>query len=131
VEDKWYLPQEVELQEQGCIKAEVFIPDDSLWFSGHFPQEPILPGVAIILMVWRAIVQGTGKQSKEIMLDALKRVRFTQPVRPGERVSVHINCGGSGDKTSYTFKVLSRGNVICSGLIAASINNQYPSGNCG
>ncbi|MEN6622223.1 MAG: FabA/FabZ family ACP-dehydratase [Smithella sp.] len=119
MEDKWYLPQEVELEEQGFIKAEVLVPCDSLWFSGHFPEEPILPGVAIIQMVWQAIVRGTGKQSKEITLDALKRVRFTQPVRPGERVSVHITCGGSGDKVSYTFKVLSRGNVICSGLIAA------------
>lgn len=119
MEDQWQLLEEVQSQEQGLIKAEAFVPTDSLWFSGHFPGEPILPGVALIHLVWQAIVRSTGEKNEEIVLGTLKRVRFTQPVRPGEKLSVLITYGSPGEETSYSFKVIGQGNVICSGLIAA------------
>lgn len=124
MENQWHLRQEVELQEQGNIKTEVFVPVDSIWFSGHFPGEPILPGFALIYLVWQAIVRCTGEKSKDIMLDTLKRVRFTQPVRPGDKISILISCGGTIQEPSYSFKVISRKNVICSGVIAAGEKRQ-------
>ena len=119
MEDRWQLIQEVKAKQQNQIETEVFVPTDSLWFSGHFPGEPILPGIALIHLVWQAIVCDAGKRSEEIRLDAVKRVRFTQPVRPGENLSVLITGGKAGEETLYSFKVVSRENVICSGLIAA------------
>ena len=119
MEDRWQLIQEVKAKQQNQIETEVFVPTDSLWFSGHFPGEPILPGIALIHLVWQAIVRDAGKRSEEIRLDAVKRVRFTQPVRPGENLSVLITGGKAGEETLYSFKVVSRENVICSGLIAA------------
>lgn len=119
MEDHWQLLQEVQAKEQNSIEAEAFIPTDSLWFSGHFPGEPILPGIALVNIVWQAIVRDAGKRSEEIRLDTLKRVRFTQPVRPGENLSVIITGSDAGDETLYSFKVVSKENVVCSGLIAA------------
>ena len=119
MEDRWQLIQEVKAKQQNQIETEVFVPTDSLWFSGHFPGEPILPGIALIHLAWQAIVRDAGKRSEEIRLDAVKRVRFTQPVRPGENLSVLITGGKAGEETLYSFKVVSRENVICSGLIAA------------
>ena len=119
MEDRWQLIQEVKAKQQNQIETEVFVPTDSLWFSGHFPGEPILPGIALINLVWQAIVRDAGNRSEEIRLDAVKRVRFTQPVRPGENLSVLITGGKAGEETLYSFKVVSRENVICSGLIAA------------
>ena len=124
MEDQWQLIQEVKAKEPNQIEAEVFVPTDSLWFSGHFPGEPILPGIALINIVWQAIVRDTGKRSEEIRLDKVKRVRFTQPVRPGENLSVLITGGEAGEETLYSFKVVSRENVICSGLIAAKKINK-------
>lgn len=119
MEDHWLLLQEVQAKEQNQIEAGAFVPADSLWFSGHFPGEPILPGMALIHLVWQAIVRDAGTRREEIRLDTLKRVRFTQPVRPGENLSVLISGDQSGEKTLYSFKVVSRENVICSGLIEA------------
>jgi len=119
VEDHWQLLQEVKIKEQNQIEAKAFVPNDSLWFSGHFPGEPILPGIALIHLVWQVIIRDAGKRNEEIRLDKIKRVRFTQPVRPGENLSVLITGGKAGEETLYSFKVVSRENVICSGLIAA------------
>ena len=120
VEDHWQLLQEVQTKEQNQIEGAAFVPTDSLWFSGHFPGEPILPGIALVHLVWQVIVRDAQKRSEEIRLDTLKRVRFTQPVRPGEHLSVIITSSEVGAGTLYSFKVVSKENVICSGLIAAT-----------
>ena len=117
MEDQWRLLQEVKAREQNRIEAQACVPIDSLWFSGHFPGEPILPGIALIHLVWQAIVEDAGKRSEEIRLDTLKRVRFIQPVRPGENLEVLVTGGKPGEET-YLFKVVGQGKVICSGLIA-------------
>jgi 3-hydroxyacyl-[acyl-carrier-protein] dehydratase len=119
VEDQWRLLQEVRTKEQNQIEAGALVPTDSLWFSGHFPGEPILPGIALINMAWQAIVQDAGTRDEKIQLDALKRVRFTQPVRPGENLSVFIVCDEFAEQVLYSFKVVRAENVICSGVIAA------------
>jgi len=119
MEDNWQLLREVQSQEQNRMEAQVFVPTDSLWFSGHFPGEPILPGMALVHLVWQAIVRDAGKRSEEIKLDTLKRVRFTQPVRPGDNLTVFITGDEVGEETFYSFKVVCKENAICSGLIAA------------
>jgi hypothetical protein len=45
-------------------------------------------------------------------------------VRPGQSLSVFITGGAAGEETLYSFKVVSRENVICSGLIAAQKINK-------
>ena len=119
MEDHWQLLCEVKAKEQNKIEAQAFVPPNSPWFSGHFPGAPILPGIALIHLVWQAIIREAGERREEIQLHTLKRVRFTQPVRPGETLSVIINDNQQGNDTLYSFKVVSGENVICSGLIAA------------
>jgi acyl carrier protein len=46
-------------------------------------------------------------------------VRFTQPVRPGEFLSLKITSEKAGEKTQYSFKITSKENVVCNGLIVA------------
>jgi 3-hydroxyacyl-[acyl-carrier-protein] dehydratase len=119
MQDHWQLLRQVQSKEQNEIEAQAFVPNDSLWFSGHFPGEPILPGVALVHLVWQAIARHAGEKSEEIKLDTLKRVRFTRPVRPGDKLSIFITGDEAGEETSYSFKVICEENVICSGLIAA------------
>jgi len=52
-------------------------------------------------------------------LHALRRVRFTQPVRPGENLSVNITAEDAGEDILFSFKVIKKENIVCSGLIAA------------
>ncbi|PKN69225.1 MAG: hypothetical protein CVU54_10790 [Deltaproteobacteria bacterium HGW-Deltaproteobacteria-12] len=119
MEDRWQLLREVKAKEQNRIEVEAFVPPNSPWFSGHFPGAPILPGIALIHLVWQAISREAGERGEELRLHTLKRVRFSQPVRPGEAFSAIITGGEPGNEAVYSFKVVSGENVICSGLIAA------------
>jgi len=124
VEDQWQLLTDVKTMEPNSIEASAFVPASSLWFSGHFPGEPILPGMALVHVVWQAIVREAGKRAEEITLTKLKRVRFTQPVRPGDHISVLITVSEEGSESTYSFKVVSGESVICSGGIAAKKINK-------
>ena len=69
------------------------------FFSGHFPQEPIMPGVLIVEVMAQvaAIVVGSeavGKEAKpeEKMgyLASIKEIKFRRSVRPGDRLEISV-----------------------------------------
>ncbi len=119
MKDQRHLLREVNAITPNEIEALAYVPTDSSWFLGHFPNEPILPGIALIYMAEQAIIQDAAAKGEEITFEALKRVRFTQPVRPGESLKVKVTSEETGEETLFTFKVVHEENVVCSGLIAA------------
>jgi 3-hydroxymyristoyl/3-hydroxydecanoyl-(acyl carrier protein) dehydratase len=116
---QWNLLGEVKSDKPNEIEALAYVPTDSPWFVGHFPGEPILPGIALIHMAEQAIIRHTEKRSEQVKLSALRRVRFTQPVRPGETLSLNIFGEEVSEEILFSFKVANKENIVCSGLIIA------------
>lgn len=92
------------------ITASVTADSNSSWFSGHFPNNPILPGVAQLKMVADLITRpGRGK----LFMTGLSRVKFRKLVKPGERLDIQVeSCDG---EDNYTFKITSGNDDVCSG----------------
>lgn len=70
------------------------VPADPFWARGHFPGNPLMPGVLICeaaaqLCAWFATKTGLLGNSL-IGLGALDEVRFRAPVRPGDRLIVAL-----------------------------------------
>jgi 3-hydroxyacyl-[acyl-carrier-protein] dehydratase len=125
LESQWSLLKEVRVTNDNHIDALADAPADSPWFSGHFPGEPILPGIALVHMVEQAIKQHALAKGDKIRLHALKRVKFTQPVRPDETLSVSITDENTGEDILFSFKVMKKENVVCSGsMTAKKINDK-------
>ena len=123
LESQWSLLKEIKATNHNYIQALVDVPVDSLWFSGHFPGQPILPGIALIYMAEQAIVQNALAKGEQVQLHALKRVRFTQPVRPGETLSLNISGEEAGEEILFSFKVANKKSIVCSdSIIAKRIN---------
>lgn len=65
-------------------------------FQGHFPGEPVFPGVLIIEGMAQtagaiAIAAGTGKgQDHIVYLLTVDKCKFRKPARPGDRIEYHI-----------------------------------------
>lgn len=93
--------------------AEITIPADSQWFEGHFPNDPILPGVAQLALVAELIKQ---KFDPVGGLSAVKRVRFRQIVRPADRLKITItrNCN---TLSGFNFSITCQDRTVCSGLL--------------
>jgi 3-hydroxyacyl-[acyl-carrier-protein] dehydratase len=124
LENQWSLLKEVKAVNNNHIEALAEVPADSPWFSGHFPGEPILPGIALVHLVEQAIEQEALKKGESFQFRSLKRVRFTQPVRPGDKLSVNISAENAGEDVLFSFKVLCKKNIVSSGLISAKRMNK-------
>ena len=61
------------------------------FFQGHFPGEPVMPGVLIlesmgqVASVMVAVRLGEGQKDKIAFLAGVDNARFRRPVRPGDR----------------------------------------------
>lgn len=54
-------------------------------FSGHFPDNPILPA---IVQVCAAVSLAEEEGGKAVRLAAVRSAKFLSPIRPGEEVSI-------------------------------------------
>ncbi len=71
------------------------IPADEFWVPGHYPTQPIFPGVLIaeIMAQVGAVVALTAHADhagKPVYLAGYDRLRFRRPVRPGDRLRVEV-----------------------------------------
>ena len=124
LESQWSLLKEIKVVNHNYIEAIVDVQVDSPWFSGHFPGEPILPGIALVYIAEQAIIQYALAKGEQIQLHTLKRVRFTQPVRPGETLSLNIIGEEAGEEILFSFKITNKENIVCSGAIVAKKINK-------
>jgi len=66
------------------------------FFQGHFPSEPIMPGVLIIEALAQTagalVCYSLGDQDKErkVYFMSVEDARFRKPVRPGDTVRLHV-----------------------------------------
>ncbi len=66
------------------------------FFQGHFPGEPVMPGVLIVeAMAQTAAVlvvstYGSASEGKLVYFMSMDGVRFRRPVFPGDRLELHV-----------------------------------------
>jgi len=71
------------------------VPEDAFWIPGHFPGEPVMPGVLIAeaLAQTAALVYLTAnrdKANRPVFLVGMDKMRFRQPVRPGATLRLEV-----------------------------------------
>ncbi len=101
------------------ITASAGVPGDSAWYAGHFPDNPILPGIAILALVKEAIITAELREGRRMVITGLSRVRFRLPVKPDDRMTVEITREKKGDGMAYLFSVLLAGEAACTGVFTA------------
>ncbi len=76
-----------------CSKT---FPIEEPFFRGHFPGDPIVPGVILT----EAIAQASGIAAshegnrRSFRLSAIRQMKFLRAVRPGEKVVLHVEKRG-------------------------------------
>jgi 3-hydroxyacyl-[acyl-carrier-protein] dehydratase len=83
------------------------IPDDSAvaiknvsinepYFQGHFPAQPVMPGVLIIEAMAQAAAvlvvrtMGSEAEGKLVYFMSVDQARFRKPITPGDSVRIHV-----------------------------------------
>lgn len=92
--------------------ARVSAKPDSPWFSGHFPDDPILPGIAQLSMVTEVMRTAFGINGS---LESVSRVKFKKIIRPDEILDIEIK--SDKKEYNYSFKITSAQQEVCSGRL--------------
>jgi 3-hydroxyacyl-[acyl-carrier-protein] dehydratase len=118
--NRWNLLKDVKRIASNALEAQADVPQDCIWLTGHFPGEPILPGIALINTVYETIVWDARDRGESVQISSLKRIRFTGPVRPGEKFVLNLTHEDVGGERLFHFKVAVNENIVCSGLVAVA-----------
>jgi len=79
------------------VKAELLINPGHKIFEGHFPGQPVVPGVCMMEMVKEVIEHVTGKKTKLVKAQEMKFLAIIDPSR-NNRINAVIkyNAGEDG-----------------------------------
>ncbi len=130
-----FIDEIIEMDENRVTGAYRF-KDDEFFYAGHFPGNPITPGVILIEMMAQSGIVALGIYNimlqKHIGVDDVGKVltlfsyadqvEFLRPVLPGERVIVH------GEKIHYRRGIFKArvsaegedGSPICSAILTGA-----------
>ncbi|MBE7210132.1 MAG: 3-hydroxyacyl-ACP dehydratase FabZ [Gluconacetobacter diazotrophicus] len=82
------------------------------FFTGHFPQRPVMPGVLIIEAMAQTaaalvvLTLGGSIENKLVYFMSIENAKFRRPVGPGDQLRIHVE------------KQRARGNVYRFGAVA-------------
>ena len=87
----------------------VRLEEESPFFSGHFPGDPILPGVGLLGLVLEAAAKW---EQRSVALLGLRDFRLRRVVRPGEAIEVHLSRADGRGEVRFA--------VRCGAVLASS-----------
>jgi len=68
------------------------ITANELFLIGHFPEEPIMPGVLLLEAMAQvaaiALLSKEGFQKRRVLLGGVEKARFRHPVYPGDQLLI-------------------------------------------
>jgi 3-hydroxymyristoyl/3-hydroxydecanoyl-(acyl carrier protein) dehydratase len=103
--------------EEKTITAQLSVDSRSPWFAGHFPGDPILPGIAQLKMVAETVL-ASGRPDMKMV--GVSRVKFRKIVRPGKWLDIHVAIGKK--EGQYAFRITCENEEICSGMMHFAIH---------
>lgn len=125
--DPFLLIDEVtELVDLKFARGVKYVKPDEDYFRGHFPNEPVMPGVLILeamAQVGAVIVLSDEKfRNKTAFFVSADNVRFRKKVLPGDKLEIEIELTkirlnfGVGQGKAYV-----NGELVCEGTIKFAI----------
>ncbi len=102
--DPFLLIDEVEELEMGKrIVAIKHVKEEEYYFKGHFPQEPVMPGVLIVEALAQAgavvILSMEEHKGKIAYFGGIKEAKFRQKVSPGDTLRLEVTMDRLRSKT--------------------------------
>lgn len=108
------LVEEAYLNEDGSATAYYDVRGDEFFLQGHFPGNPVVPGVILCeMMAQSCAVCLAEEKAAETYYTSLNNVRFRQPVKPGDRIRCHCRITKARKPFYFAEGKVYVGNKLC------------------
>jgi 3-hydroxyacyl-[acyl-carrier-protein] dehydratase len=100
------------------------------YFQGHFPDQPIMPGVLqleVMAQVGGILARATasGKGRPTVFLTGVERAKFRKPVIPGDQLYVEVEIIRRKDPFwKMAGKILVDGGLVCEAEMTAMVREE-------
>lgn len=103
-----------------CVRT---FPATEPFFAGHFPGDPLVPGVILseALAQTAGIAAGQPGAAASYRLSAIKLMKFLKPVRPGDEITLRAEkTADMGGLLQFRCEAQVRGAIVAEGVIVLS-----------
>jgi len=117
----------IDYEENKWMKAVKNVTMNELFFQGHFPGEPIMPGVLMVEALAQTTgvlaLLGEGAGDKLAFFMTINNVKFRKPVVPGDQIilNVEITKVIRGTIIQSHGECVVDGKVVCEGDLMFSV----------
>ncbi len=84
-----------------CAEIWLRLEPEQFWFQGHFPVQPLLPGVAQLDWVMQYARQLLGLEGA---VERIPAVKFQAPLLPGDEVLLTLNWQADKQLLSFSYQ---------------------------
>ncbi len=104
------------------------LSEDASWFQGHFPGNPVMPGVLLIESMAQTGALLAAKswriypENSTIVFSTVSKAKFRFLVKPGDSLEMHVKIQGrKRDYIQYEAKVMVQQKIAASCMFMATM----------
>ncbi len=118
--DRWLPLKDPRITPEGRWESIVRFEPSSEWFSGHFDECALVPGVALLALAAEVVKRQGREQGRRLEVSGFSRVRFKQLAFPDEELHISVAAMPSRPEAKLDFHITCRGDTVAQGLLKAS-----------
>ena len=117
--DRWLPLENPRITPEGRWESTIRFEPSSEWFSGHFDECPLLPGVALLALATEMLRRQGSEQGRRLVVFGFSKVRFKRLVFPDEELRISVAAMPSAPEATLDFHIICRGETVAQGLLKA------------
>ena len=117
--DRWLPLENTRITPEGRWESTIRFESSSEWFSGHFDEYPLVPGVALLALAAEMLKRQGREQGRRLVVSGFSKVRFKRLVFPDEELQISLAAMPSGSEAKLDFLVTCHGDTVAQGVLKA------------